>query len=518
MLRRWFRTARPDAHRDLPVLFHRYLETAPIGIVAVDTAGRIQVANPRFASLTGEDALRLAGRSIFDLLVASAAEALRSAMQRTTGADGVFEIGLLRPEGEHPCELSLGRLSAEEGGGFVLHFTDITHRKKLERQFAQSQKMQAVGQLAGGIAHDFNNLLTAIIGYTDLLMQRHAAGDPSFADIYQISQNAKRAASLVRQLLAFSRQQKLNPKVLLLTDTLAELKHLLKRLLGESIDLDVIQARDLWTVRVDETQFEQVIINLAVNARDAMPDGGKLSVATANFPLAAPRRLTADAVMPAGDYVQITVCDTGTGIPADIIERIFDPFFSTKDVGAGTGLGLATVYGIVKQTGGFITVASRVGEGTAFHIYLPRHDRQPDDIERAKPRDQATDLTGKGTILLVEDEDPVRLFGARALRNKGYEVIEARTGEAAVDIFRQDPHRFDLMITDVMMPVLDGPTLIRIVREVRPELRVVCISGYAEESIRQKLDSQSNIEFLPKPFTLKQLAGTVKKVMTEEPA
>jgi two-component system cell cycle sensor histidine kinase/response regulator CckA len=207
------------------------------------------------------------------------------------------------------------------------------------------------------------------------------------------------------------------------------------------------------------------------------------------------------------------VRDTGTGIPEAILERIFDPFFSTKDVGAGTGLGLATVYGIIKQTGGFITVDSRLGEGTTFHIYLPRHDRQPDDSIPEKPREQTGDLTGSGTILLVEDEDPVRLFGARALRNKGYEVVEARTGEAAVDIFRQDPQRFDLMITDVMMPVLDGPTLIRIVREIRPELRVVCISGYAEESMRQKLDSQTNIAFLPKPFTLKQLAGTVKKVM-----
>jgi two-component system, cell cycle sensor histidine kinase and response regulator CckA len=374
--------------------------------------------------------------------------------------------------------------------------------------------MQAVGQLAGGIAHDFNNLLTAIIGYCDLLFQRHSTGDPSFADIYQISQNAKRAAALVRQLLAFSRQQKLTPRVLLLTDTLAELKHLLKRLIGEAVTLDVIHARDLWTVRADETQLEQVIINLAVNARDAMPDGGTLAISTANCTLTEQRRLTADAVMPAGDYVQITVRDTGTGIPNAIIERIFDPFFSTKDVGAGTGLGLATVYGIIKQTGGFITVESRTGEGAAFQIWLPRHDAPPELASDARRlADRTGDLTGSGTILLVEDEDPVRLFGARALRNKGYEVIEARTGEAAVDIFRQDPHKFDLLITDVMMPVLDGPTLIRIVREIRPDLRVVCISGYAEESMRQKLDSQTDIEFLPKPFTLKQLAGTVKKVM-----
>ena len=513
MLRRWFSKARANPPKDLPVLFHRYLETAPIGIVAVDADGQIAVANPRFAALTATDPTALVGRNIAAFVTPAGAEQLKNAMQRTTGADGVFELGLVRPDSELPCEISIGRLSAAEGGGFVLHFTDISGRKDLERQFVQSQKMQAVGQLAGGIAHDFNNLLTAIIGYTDLLMQRHAAGDPSFADIYQISQNAKRAASLVRQLLAFSRQQKLNPKVLQLTDTLAELKHLLKRLLGETITLDVIQTRDLWTVKGDETQLEQVIMNLAVNARDAMPDGGTLTLATSNSTITEQRQITADAVMPAGDYVHITVRDTGTGIPEAILERIFDPFFSTKDVGAGTGLGLATVYGIIKQTGGFITVDSRLGEGTTFHIYLPRHDLQPDDSVAEKPREQTGDLTGSGTILLVEDEDPVRLFGARALRNKGYEVVEARTGEAAVDIFRQDPQRFDLMITDVMMPVLDGPTLIRIVREIRPELRVVCISGYAEESMRQKLDSQTNIAFLPKPFTLKQLAGTVKKVM-----
>lgn len=493
------------------MLFHRYLETAPIGIVAMEADGTIDEANPRFASIVGAGEPLLRGRSMFSFLNPVGQQTLRAALSETGQNHEPFELAIQKPDGEHTCEVTIGRLPADHGHGYVLHIADISQRKQLEQQFVQSQKMQAVGQLAGGIAHDFNNLLTAIIGYCDLLFQRHSAGDPSFADLHQISQNAKRAASLVRQLLAFSRQQKLNPRVLLLTDTLAELKHLLNRLLGEGVELDVVQARDLWSVRVDQTQFEQVIINLAVNARDAMPDGGLLRIATGNCSFTESRQLRADAVMPPGDYVHIEVTDTGTGIPPEIIGRIFDPFFSTKDVGAGTGLGLATVYGIIKQTGGFITVESLPGEGTTFRIYLPRHDAPAEEV--APVRDRSGDLTGSGTILLVEDEDPVRLFGARALRNKGYQVIEARSGEIAVDIFRQEPDKFDLLITDVMMPVLDGPTLIRIVREIRPNLRVVCISGYAEESMREKLDKQSNIEFLPKPFTLKQLAGTVKKVM-----
>ena len=396
--------------------------------------------------------------------------------------------------------------------GFLIYMIDITDRKNLEMQFSQSQKMQAVGQLAGGIAHDFNNLLTAISGFCDLLLQRHVAGDPSFADINHIHQNAKRATSLVRQLLAFSRQQKLELQVLTIPDAIAEITHLLQRLIGESINLDVHHVRDVWNVRADKTQLEQVIVNLCVNARDAMENGGSLLLRTENITLTSQFQAGND-VAPAGDYIILSVSDTGKGIDPSHLNKIFDPFFSTKDVGSGTGLGLATVYGIVKQTGGVITVTSVLGSGTTFKIYLPRYTG-PEQQKTASVDERSGDLTGIGTILLVEDEDPVRIFSSRVLKSKGYSVIEARSGDIALQILQNQPNlQIDLLLTDVMMPVIDGPTLIEIMRKTNPTLKVICVSGYAEESIRTKLENLDDINFIPKPFSLKQLASTVKTVL-----
>jgi two-component system cell cycle sensor histidine kinase/response regulator CckA len=412
--------------------------------------------------------------------------------------------------------LFLGKVDAAEGA-FVVHFVDVSERKNLERQFAQSQKMQAVGQLAGGIAHDFNNLLTAMIGFCDLLLLRCRPGDPSFADVMQIQQNASRAANLVRQLLAFSRQQALQPRVLDLTDILVELSHLLRRLIGENIDLELVHGRDLGLARVDQGQFEQVVINLAVNARDAMPSGGRLTIRTRGAVHAEPYRHGHETV-PAGEYVVVEVADTGTGIPAAHLERIFEPFFTTKEGGSGTGLGLSTVYGIVRQTGGFILVDSEPGAGSVFRIYLPRC--RSSDLNPA-PRDAAEpvtirDLTGSGRILLVEDDDPVRIFAARALRNKGYAVVEAKSGEAALAEIGKAGDEFDLLISDVVMPQFDGPRLVREVRELVPSLPVIFISGYAEDAFRRRLDSERDIHFLAKPFTLKQLAAKVKDVLKSE--
>ena len=397
--------------------------------------------------------------------------------------------------------------------GLTLYFTDVTEQKQLERQFAQSQKMQAVGQLAGGIAHDFNNLLTAMIGFCDLLLLRSRPGDPAFGDLMQIKQNANRAANLVRQLLAFARQQNLQPRVLDITDVLAELSHLLRRLIGENIELEFAHGRDLGLVKVDQGQLEQVVINLAVNARDAMPDGGRLTIRTENLPQRhAVRR--GNEMMPAGDYVLIEVGDTGVGIAPDDLARIFEPFYSTKEVGSGTGLGLSTVYGIVKQTGGFVFVDSVRGDGTTFTIYLPRHQAAAEGAKTTRldageplvPRD----LTGTGTIMFVEDDDAVRTFGARALRNKGYQVVEARSGEAALELIRNTGDPIHLLITDVVMPRMDGPALIREVRKADPGIKVIFISGYAEDAFRQRLDSDRDIDFLSKPFSLKQLALKVK--------
>ncbi len=501
--------------------FEQLFAKAPAGIALIDSKGAIQECNDALGRLLGREAQALRDVSLFDLVAAGDAEALKAALApeaaKVAGSHTpVLEVHLGSGEGV-TCTLFVNPTEGSDGqiAGFVLHFIDSTEQKNLERQFAQSQKMQAVGQLAGGIAHDFNNLLTAMIGFSDLLLLRHRPGDQSFADIMQIKQNANRAANLVRQLLAFSRQQTLQPRLLNLTDILAELSHLLRRLIGENIELKMSHGRDLGMIKADQGQLEQVIINLAVNARDAMDGGGVLTIRTGNEKVERRRKLK-DETMPPGSYTVIEVQDTGCGIPPGNLDRIFDPFFSTKEVGAGTGLGLSTVYGIVKQTGGYVFVQSTVGEGTTFSIFLPQVAEQEvaATIQEAEAQDRR-DLTGAGTLLLVEDEDAVRAFSARALRNKGYEVLEANSGETALEILSKQQAPIDLLVTDVVMPRLDGPSLVKEVRQTRPDLKVIFISGYAEDSFRKRLDEDTGIHFLPKPFSLKQLAGKVKEVLGE---
>jgi two-component system cell cycle sensor histidine kinase/response regulator CckA len=337
----------------------------------------------------------------------------------------------------------------------------------------------------------------------------------------QIKQNATRAATLVRQLLAFSRRQTLRPQVLDLGDALSDLTMLLRRLIGEKVKLDLVHGRDLWPVKVDVSQFEQVIVNLAVNARDAMPDGGKLTVKTANLTADEAAQLSHKG-MPAADYVRIDISDTGTGIPADIVDKIFEPFFSTKEVGKGTGLGLSTVYGIVKQTGGFVYVDSRPGEGTSFRIFLPRHrpelEAQPESHaaakEAAEPPKPRPDLTGQGTILLVEDEDGLRSLNARGLRSRGYSVIEASNGVEAMEALDEKDGAVDLVVSDVVMPEMDGPTLLREMRKRNPNLKIIFVSGYAEEAFDKSLPENEQFAFLPKPFALSALVEKVKETMT----
>jgi two-component system cell cycle sensor histidine kinase/response regulator CckA len=337
--------------------------------------------------------------------------------------------------------------SPASGGRVTLYLVDVSEQRALETKFAQSQKMQAVGQLAGGVAHDFNNLLTVIIGNSEFLLMRHQAGDPSFKEINEIHQNALRAATLVGQLLAFSRKQTMQPKVLAVRDVVSELAQLLRRLLRDGVDLRLEQPGDVWPVHADEAQISNAVINLVVNARDAMPNGGTVTITTANEAVATATAL-GTAIMPAGDYVRIDVADTGVGIAKEHIGKIFDPFFTTKPVGQGTGLGLATVYGIVKQTGGFITVDSEVGRGTTFRIYLPRYHADPNAVVAVEPERAARDVTGQDTILLVEDEEAVRSFAARALKLRGYQVLEASGGEEALEIVRTATSPIALVITD----------------------------------------------------------------------
>ncbi|MCZ6845491.1 MAG: PAS domain-containing protein [Alphaproteobacteria bacterium] len=502
--------------------FERMFENAPVGVVLLDDRGRVMEANKAWQMLVAPGEENLTGRSITEFVADDSAGDVETWIERvadvsapvtpqdvtlrtktTTDAPRIATMYYNRMEG------------ARDASGLIVHFHEATEQRSLEEQFAQSQKMQAIGQLAGGVAHDFNNLLTAMIGFCDLLLLRHSPGDQSFGDIMQIKQNANRAARLVRQLLAFSRQQTLQPRVLSITDVLGDLTNLLRRLIGANIKLNITHGRELGLVRVDQGQLEQVVINLAVNARDAMRDGGELTVRTFNESVVVETRRGSEVVAP-GDYVVIEIADNGSGIALEIQERIFEPFFTTKEIGAGTGLGLSTVYGIVKQTGGQIFVDSAPGEGAKFTIMIPRHEADAaDEVRKVDVFDgsAAADTTGVGTVLLVEDEDAVRLFSARALRAKGYKVLEARTGEAALELLGAVDDYIDLMITDVVMPEMDGPTLIKEMRNSRPDLRVICISGYAEETFRDKLDESDDIHFLPKPFSLNQLAGKVKDVM-----
>jgi two-component system, cell cycle sensor histidine kinase and response regulator CckA len=501
--------------------FQRFFANAPVGIALLDQEGRLDEVNRALGELFATPSGELAGKELVRFLSAeSQGEVLLKIAAAAKGQviPRPVEVRVSGPR-DKSASLFISRLGAAEEGEarVILYFIDTSEQKSLETQFAQSQKMQAVGQLAGGVAHDFNNLLTAMIGFSDLLLLRFRPGDPSFADIMQIKQNANRAANLVRQLLAFSRQQTLQPRVLSITDVLAELSHLLRRLIGENIELKVVHGRDLGLVKVDQGQLEQVIINLAVNARDAMPGGGTLTIRTANMSSEYPMR-RGHEVMPPGEYVLAEVTDTGFGIPRENLIRIFEPFFSTKEVGSGTGLGLSTVYGIVKQTGGFVFVDSEPGNGAQFSIFLPRHQGgEAAAAARADLSDSpARDLTGAGTVLLVEDEDPVRLFSARALRNKGYKVIEAKSGEAALEVITSGSEKVELLITDVVMPKMDGPNLVKLVRELHPDMKVIFISGYTEDAFRKRLDRDSDIHFLPKPFSLKQLAGKVKEVMLSD--
>lgn len=500
--------------------FEHIFEAAPVGIVITDGAEIISETNRTFRSLIEKEEVNKT--SFLDYLVDEKKETIREKLYQlvntTSTSISPFEIKFKNQESK-TIMVYVSRLDEskrnKDNNGLVLYFVDVTKQKELQSQFVQSQKMQAVGQLAGGIAHDFNNLLTAMIGYCDLLLEKYLPSDQSFSDIIQIKQNANRASNLVRQLLAFSRQQTMQPKILSVTDMLSELSALLKRLLGAKIELKVVHSREVGYIKVDQIQFEQVIINLAVNARDAMKNGGTLSI-TSQVYTTREAKLLRGSSMPPGKYVLIEITDTGTGIEEKLLNRIFDPFFSTKEKGHGTGLGLSTVYGIVDQTGGFISVESEIGVGTKFSLYFPMISAEDVSTQTAKETSNEkknADLTGTGTILLVEDEDAVRMFSSRALRDKGYRIIEASNGESALEFIQKNATTIDLVITDVVMPKMDGPTLMEHIKKLNPKMKIIFISGYTEDSFRNSLANDAQVHFLSKPFNLKELAGKVKEVM-----
>lgn len=487
-------------------------ETLPVAMLKVTAEGRILSANREAVSLLGHapgpeatlgTVMQGLGRPIADWLRETAQDQVRQKSEF---------LRLTRKDKEIFVQVTLSRVV--EGGAPILIavLNDATELKTLEAQFVQSQKMQAIGQLAGGIAHDFNNLLTAISGHCDLLLLRHDQGDQDYSDLEQIRQNANRAAALVGQLLAFSRKQTLRPEVLDLRDTLSDLTHLLNRLVGEKVTLTLSHDPVLRPIRADKRQLEQVLMNLVVNARDAMPQGGEIRIETEVVTLDAPLQRDR-ATVPVGDYVTVKVRDEGTGIRHDDLPKVFEPFFTTKRTGEGTGLGLSTAYGIIKQTGGYIFVDSVEGSGTEFTLYFPVYEPGAEEAPDAAARAKAPPQQGEGVVLLVEDEAPVRAFAARALRLRGYTVLEAESAEDALQMLEDPSLRVDVFVTDVVMPGMDGPSWVREAQAERPDVRVVFVSGYAEGAFGEAEPEVPNSVFLPKPFSLTQLAETVYQQM-----
>lgn len=510
-------------------LFNYYFNNAALAIALADHNGKISKFNRSFKELFSLPEDPNQALSLNDIAGEADRERLMQIMQKaiTTGQMTIStDIALVNNSARHftlqlmgvPYEL---RNSSEYV--VIVSAVETTERKTLEDKMAQGQKLQAVGQLAGGIAHDFNNVLTAILMSCDLLLASHRSSDPAHADLINIKNNANRAASLVQQLLAFSRRQTLRPEVVDLTELLSDVRNLLMPLLGSNIQLKFNHGRDLWSVKVDQSSFQRVLMNLVINARDAMAHGGTITVTTTNIGRSESEAIQHHDFLP-GEYVELAVQDTGTGIPKSVQEKMFEPFFTTKEVGKGTGLGLSMVYGIVKQTGGYIYCDSVEGEGTTFRIYLPRHnaslviDNSSNDKKNDNNTNQAeknADLSGTATILLVEDEAAVRMGGVRALQSRGYTVLEAENGLEALDVIDEHNGAVDLVVSDVVMPEMDGPTLLGELRKKYPTIKFVFVSGYAKDAFAKNLPDDAVFGFLSKPFTLKQLAMKVKEMLSD---
>ncbi|MCP5088982.1 MAG: response regulator [Rhodobacteraceae bacterium] len=488
----------------------KQFDNLPIALVRINTSGLVDQANSPARGFLGinagesprfEDLVEGLGQTVDTWLSAARAKPNKPKPEMVQAKRGTRDFVL---------QVSLMDSPVGPPGTLIATLSDATELKSLEAQFVQSQKMQAIGQLAGGVAHDFNNLLTAISGYCDLLLLRHDQGDPDYGDLVQISQNANRAAALVGQLLAFSRKQNLRPSIRKVNDTLSDLTHLLNRLLGEKVRLQTEFGKHLPCVFVDGRQLEQVIMNLVVNARDAMPDGGEVTIISSLYDCKEDTVFD-KATVPVGEYVCIKVTDNGCGIRQDRLSKIFEPFFTSKPVGEGTGLGLSMAYGIIKQTGGFIFASSEFEKGSSFTILLPAQSAN------AQPRKEIVKVEASRskrldglTVMLVEDETPVRAFASRAMKLHGIEVLEAASAELALNKLIDKTVHVDIIVSDVVMPGMDGPTWVRMALEDRPETKVIFVSGYAEEKVAKDHADIANAAFLPKPFSLLQLIDKVR--------
>ena len=494
----------------------RLLDDAPVAVAVTDLDGLVLEANDGLAMFSGGAARVGAAISLAVRLedredVYSRINAVASG--KSFGSP--LDVKLTGEAGnEHAAHAYAHRIHSDEGDLIFVYLVDVSERKAVELQLAQAQKLQAVGKLAGGIAHDVNNVLTAIRGHCDLLMLRHASHEPGFEHLTQIRAQTERAADVIRQLLAFSRQQTMRRSVVDITELLDQTGSMLNPLVTERVQVKRSHSPNLSKVRIDKNEFQRVLLNLAVNACDAMPNGGTLSLRTRNLPHAESLSIDEQAFVP-GDYILIEISDTGSGISARDLPNIFEPFFTTKGTGKGTGLGLSTAYGIIKQMGGFIYCDSVEGAGTTFSIYLPHYKGDPDETEAASAVDETKpiDLSGRGCILLVEDEEAVRSFAVKALELRGYSVKSASNGADAIELVEDDPNEIDLIVSDVVMPEMTGPEMMREVRKKRPEIQFVFVSGYAEEAFREEMVEDEEFEFLAKPFSLKDLAVKVKEVM-----
>jgi two-component system cell cycle sensor histidine kinase/response regulator CckA len=494
--------------------FRKLFESNTIGISVADLSGQILESNDAYLGMIGYTREELlSGVVRWDgMTPAEYREKDQIAIEQLqrTGVAQPYEKALIRKDGTHvPLLIGIAMLEASERS--IIAFTvDLSSRRKLEEQFRQAQKMEAVGQLAGGVAHDFNNLLTAILGYSDLLGGRLAPGSIESEELDEIRKAGERATSLTRQLLAFSRQQVLERKVLDLNDLIADIEKMLRRLIGEDVKLTTVLDPVLRRVFADAGQVEQVIMNLAVNARDAMPRGGRLTIETANVDLDEVYARQHVTVRP-GSYVMIAVSDTGIGMNGETLAHVFEPFFTTKGLGKGTGLGLATVYGIVKQSGGYIWAYSEVGKGTTFKVYLPRVEGEV-EAEPIMAPDPAL-LTGSETVLLVEDEESVRVLCRSILEGYGYTVLEAATARDGLEIARQYSPPIHMLLTDVVMPEMGGPDLASRLEALRPGVRVLYMSGYTDDAIFRHGLLEKGPVFLQKPFTPEALARKVREAL-----